>query len=86
MNETEAGIFRKIIAFYDKWRNEIIETDEQWKQFSDEVGKIGRDPEMGGTKLGWHLLEAVLDTFNDLYRNGMKPMPANYFGRDDIST
>ena len=84
MNETEAGIFRKIVAFYDKWRNNIIETDEQWKQFSDDVGMLGRDPDINGTRLGWHLLEAVLDTFNDLYRNGMKPMPANYFGRDDI--
>ena len=27
---------------------------------------------------------AVLDTLNDLYKNGMKPMPADYFGRDDL--
>ena len=27
---------------------------------------------------------AVLDTFNDLYRDGAKPMPANYFGREDL--
>jgi chromosomal replication initiator protein len=26
----------------------------------------------------------LFNTFNDLYQNGMKPMPAGYFGRDDF--
>ena len=84
MNETESGIFRKIIAFYDKWRNEIIETDEQWNRFADDVGILGRDPEINGNPLGWNLVTAVLETFNTLYNGGMKPLPANYFGRDDM--
>ena len=84
MNETERSIFQKVIAFYDKWRSEIIETDEQWNAFADDVGLLGKDPDINGHPLGWHLLTAVLDTFNALYKNGMKPVPEGYFGRDDL--
>lgn len=86
MNEAETRIFQKIFSFYEKWRNTVIETDEQWNRFADEVGLLGKDPDVNGSPLGWNLLTAVLDTFNTLYKNGMKPMPAGYFGRDDLST
>ena len=49
-----------------------------------DVEKLGLDLDIGHNPLGWHLMNAVLDTFNDLYKNGMKPVPAGYFGRDDL--
>ena len=84
MNENEKLSFRIIFEFYDKWRATVIETDEQWKEFADDVGRIGRDLDIDHNQLGWRLMNAALETFNDLYQNGMKPMPAGYFGRDDV--
>ena len=26
----------------------------------------------------------LTDTFNDLYKGGLKPVPNNYFGREDL--
>ena len=34
--------------------------------------------------LGWKLLMAAIDAISDMYKNGRKPMPAGYFGRDDL--
>ena len=34
--------------------------------------------------LGFRLLEAVLETFSDMYRDGKKPALQNYFGRTDL--
>ena len=82
MNEQEENAFREAWRFLSKWRETVIETDGQWQQFADEVGEIlNGDPENG---LLWKLMTAVLDHINDLYRNGMKPLPADYFGRDDL--
>ena len=84
MNEKENESFRFVYQFYDKWRGTIIETQEQWDQFSKDVGQLGLDLDIDHNPLGWHLMNAVLDTINDLYKNGMKPVPAGYFGRDDL--
>lgn len=86
MNDQEENAFRLVYMFYKKWRETIIETQEQWDQFAEDVGQLGRDLDIDHNQLGWHLMEAALETFNDLYKYGMKPMPAGYFGRDDLST
>ena len=84
MTEKEEKDFRLEIGFYQKWREGIIETDEQWGQFAVDVGKYVVEADCDHCMLAWHLLEALLDSFNDLYKGGMKPIPANYFGRADI--
>ena len=84
MNENEEKAFRMAIAFYGKWRGTILETEEQWQQFAEDVGRFAREADIDHNPLGMHLLVAMTDTFNDLYRNGMKPLPANYFGREDL--
>ena len=84
MNEKENESFRLVYQFYDKWRETIIETQDQWNRFAKDVEKLGLNLDIGHNPLGWHLMNAVLDTFNDLYKNGMKPVPAGYFGRDDL--
>ena len=80
MNENEENAFRVVYEFCKKWRETVIETDEQWKQLAEDVGGIGRQD----NPLMFRLLTAVLDYLNDLYMDGMKPMPAGYFGRDDL--
>ena len=82
MNENEERAFRMVFAFFSEWRETIIETEEQWQALAEEVGDMVRIS--NGNPLMFKLLTAVLDYLNDLYNGGMKPMPANYFGRDDM--
>ena len=86
MNERERDSFRMVFLFCDKWRSVVIETQEQWEQFAADVGQLGRDLDIDHNQLGWRLMEGAVEYFNDLYRNGMKPVPAGFFGRDDLST
>ena len=82
MNENEEKAFGLIYNFYKKWRETVIETEGQWDDFAVDVGRISA--QICDCRLGWHLLEAVLETFNDLYKDGAKPLPADYFGREDL--
>jgi len=84
MNEKEKESFRLVFDFHEKQRGQIIETEEQWAEFARDVGQLAADLDVDHNPLGRHLLYAVLDTVSDLYRDGMKPVPANYFGRDDL--
>ena len=84
MNEKERQAFEIVFRFYEKWREQILETDDQWQAFSDDVGRMAADLDIDHNPLGWHMMCAALETFNDLYKDGRKPMPANYFGRDDL--
>ena len=84
MNEKEELAFKLAIAFYAKWRETIIETDKQWEEFAEDVGKFAVNADCDNCKLADHLLLALTGTFNDLYRGGAKPLPAGYSGRRDI--
>ena len=84
MNENEENAFRAAYMFYERWRETVIETDEEWKLLAEDVGLYVRNTDADHNILAGHLLTAVLDTLNDLYKDGMKPMPAGYFGRDDL--
>ena len=82
MSENEENAFRVVYEFFKKWRETVIETDEQWDNLAGDVGRI-LDGHPCNT-LMFRLMEAVLDYFTDLYKDGMKPMPAGYLGRDDM--
>lgn len=82
MNDKEQEAFRAAIGFYGKWRDQVIETDEEWIRWANDWNETFSA--VSGTPIGKRLAEAVFDAFGDMYRNGMKPMPANYFGRDDM--
>ena len=84
MNEKEKESFRFAFEFYDKWRAMIIEKQEQWEEFARDVGQLNVDLDTDHNPLGARLMMAVVETFNDLYRGGMKPVPTGYFGRDDL--
>lgn len=84
MNEKEEKAFKLAYAFFQKWRETVLEKEEQWEEFVEDVGKFALDADIMHCPLAAHLLVAITDTFNDLYKNGMKPMPAGYFGREDL--
>ena len=84
MNDIEEKTFRLAFTFYQKWRETIIETEEQWQKFADDVGRFAIDADIDHNILGARMLVAITDTFNDLYKGGMKPIPGNYFGREDL--
>ena len=82
VNDQEENAFRLVYMFCKKWRETVIETEEQWDELAGDVGQIcGGNPD---NPLLWKLLSAVLDYFTDLYKDGMKPMPEGYLGRDDL--
>lgn len=84
MNDKEIKSFRLVFDWYQRWRETIIETDEQWAEFAASVGQLNLDLDTDHNVLGGHLMMAVIDTINDLYKDGKKPLPANYFGREDM--
>lgn len=84
MNDKEEKAFQLAYQFYQKWRGTVIETEEQWEAFANEVGALGVLMDIDHNPLGWRLLTALTETFNDLYQGGAKPLPAGYFGRDDL--
>jgi len=84
MNDKERAAFSLAFSFYEKWREKPIETEAQWSAFAEDVGRYVRKADCSNCRLAWHLLEGVLATFNDLYKDGKIPLPANYFGREDL--
>ena len=82
MNELEERAFKEAFGFYAKWRRTVIETEEQWTEVANDVGAyMARFSEC---VLAGKLITAVMDALNELYKDGKKPMPAGYFGRDDM--
>ena len=84
MTENEQKSFEICFRFYARWREITIDTDKQWEDFAEDVGRLAADLSAVPCPLGVHLLEAVLDSINDLYKNGMKPVAVGYFGRADL--
>ncbi|MBQ1790650.1 MAG: hypothetical protein II008_10745 [Oscillospiraceae bacterium] len=81
MNDQEQNDFKQVFGFYDRWRSVILETDDQWLAFGKDAGETSTRITQN---LGWKLLMAAIDAISDMYKNGRKPMPAGYFGRDDL--
>ena len=84
MNDKEKAAFRAAFLFYDKWREIVIETQAQWDALAEDVGAYAKENDIDNCPIAWNLIVAVLETINDLYHDGRKPGPANFFGRDDL--
>lgn len=82
MNELEERAFKEAFGFYAKWRGTVIETEEQWTEVANDVGAYMI--RFSECILAGKLITAVMDALNELYKDGKKPMPAGYFGRDDM--
>lgn len=86
MTDNEQKAFRMVFQFCEKWRDTVMETDDQWLAFGKEAGGMSKQFSMEGNTLGFKLLTAALEWFNELYLGDKKPAKAGYFGRDDLST
>lgn len=84
VNDKEKAAFRAVFEFYARWRETVIETPEQWEAFAEDAGKTGEAMDVKNCRLGLNLLTAAVETIGWFYEDGRKPMPANYFGREDI--
>jgi len=82
MNSMEENAFKIAYGFYQKWRETVIETDEQWIAWAQEWKDVFKP--VFHTPIGKQLAFAVFEACSEMYKDGMKPIPADYFGRDDL--
>ena len=71
MPEEDGKTFYDIYQLYEKWRGIEINTLDLWIAH-------------GSSPLAVRLAIGVMDTFDDLYKDGLKPAIADYFGRSDL--
>lgn len=87
MPENETKIFRDFYEIYEKYRSVVLKYDEEWKALVDELTACAMVNNWEGCPLAKNMFNMILDTFNDMYRNGKQPAivtESNYFGRDDL--
>ena len=78
----DAKIFGEAYELYERWRVTDISTPEQWMRITNEFHEFAcRHP---GNRLAMRLAVSLMDTFDDMYRNGKKPDMPDYFGRSDL--
>lgn len=82
MPEEDAKIFAEAYNLFDKWRGTEIHTLDQWCQLTNEVYDFV--VEHVESRLALRLAIGIMDTFDDLYKDGQKPPMPDYFGRSDL--
>ena len=82
MNEMEEKAFQLAYQFYRKWRETIIETDEQWIAFAVDWQKHFEP--VFESPIGKHVALGISYAFSELYKDGTIPLPDGYLGRDDL--
>lgn len=80
----DAKIFGECYELYEKYRPVLIETDEQWAALAEDVRQFAERNDWRNNPLANRLALSLLDTFNDMYRDGKKPVMPDYFGRSDL--
>lgn len=80
----DAKIFGECYEIYEKYRSVLIETDEQWTELAEDVRQFAERNDWRNNPLANRLALSLLDTFNDMYRDGKKPVMPDYFGRSDL--
>ena len=84
MPEEDGRIFQDFFTIYSKYRSLIITHDEEWEALNAELAACATIHHWQTNPLAWHLYDAILSTFNDLYRNGAQPVLASFLGREDL--
>ena len=83
MPEEDAKIFGEAYEIWQQWRSVLITELSQWEQLTaDFEGLAVRHPE---SRLALRLAIGMMDSFDDLYKDGRKPAVADYIGREDLS-
>ena len=84
MTEQDKALFREIYAVYDKYRGRTMSVDDDFAECMTEICSIGVKYDWGNNPLANHLVMAIIDTFNDLYKDGKTPVEPSFFGRGDL--
>ena len=82
MPEEDGKTFYDIYQLYEKWRGIEINTIDLWMAVTNELYDFVVSH--GSSPLAVRLAIGVMDTFDDLYKDGLKPAIADYFGRSDL--
>ena len=82
MPEEDGKTFYDIYQLYEKWRGIEINTIDLWMAVTNELYDFV--VAHGSSPLAVRLAIGVMDTFDDLYKDGLKPAIADYFGRSDL--
>lgn len=83
MPSEDEKIFGDIYRIYNDFRWRILKGED----FIDLTNAIAACAELHKWKenpLAFRLAQAMLDTFNDLYKDGAVPKIPDYFGRSDL--
>ena len=83
MPEQDEKIFGEVYEIYNKYRWKQMEREELISLSSD-LANIAQKYGFKKNPLAWHLTNAILDVFDDLYRDGKVPEVPDYIGRSDL--
>ena len=83
MPEQDEKIFGEVYEIYNKYRWKQMEREELIFLSSD-LANIAQKYGFKKNPLAWHLTNAILDVFDDLYRDGKVPDIPDYIGRSDL--
>ena len=83
MPEQDEKIFGEVYEIYNKYRWKKMEREELIFLSSD-LANIAQKYGFKKNPLAWHLTNAILDVFDDLYRDDKVPEVPDYIGRSDL--
>jgi len=83
MPSEDEKIFGDIYRIYNDYRWRKLQ-GEDFINLSNAISACAELHKWKQNPLVMHLCEALLDTFNDLYKNGAVPQIPDYFGRSDL--
>ena len=82
MPEEDGKTFGDAYRLYEKWRSVEVSSLDEWMQITKELHDF--IVEHQESPLSTRLVIGIMDTFDDLYKNGMKPSFVDYIGRSDL--
>lgn len=84
MPEDDGKIFWEISELYAKYRWKEMKP-EDFIEMTGEMAAYAQAHNWQENPLVFNLLNAVMETFDDLYRGGKVPKIPNFFGRSDLA-
>ena len=84
MPDEEGKVISDFLRIYDKYRGHEMVTDEDWINLAKEVTACAELHKWRECPLALHMMNMVMDTMNDLYKDGKKPVIADFIGRGDL--
>ena len=83
MPEQDEKIFGEIYEIYSRYRWQQL-TNEDLIRLTSELAIFAEKYNWKKNPLAFHLADAMISVFDDLYRNGNVPQIPDYIGRSDL--